>query len=71
MSVKPEIYTHCKGKQYEVIATATHSETLEEMVVYRPLEGDGALWVRPRGMWDELVEYGGKLVKRFSHEDEL
>src|SRR5699024_5317212 len=44
-----------------------HSETLEPMVVYRPLYGEGKLWVRPASMWEELVELDGKLVPRFSY----
>jgi len=65
MSIKPGKYTHFKGNQYEVIGIVIHSETLEEMVLYRPLNGDGTLWVRPMAMWDELVEHNGKLVRRF------
>ena len=68
--LKPGKYAHFKGNQYELIGTATHSETLEEMVLYRALTGDGALWVRPRAMWDELVERDGRYIKRFTHEDE-
>ena len=71
MSIKPGIYTHFKGSQYEVLGTATHSETLEEMVLYRALAGDCALWVRPRSMWDEVIERDGRQIKRFTHEDEL
>jgi len=69
MSIKPGKYTHFKGGEYEVIATAKHSETLEEMVVYRTLYGDGGIWVRPATMWDEIVEYDGRRVKRFSPTD--
>ena len=60
--VKPGKYRHFKGKEYRVIGTARHSETLEEMVVYEALYGDGGLWVRPASMWDEQVnrpEYCG------------
>ena len=71
MSIKLGNYIHFKGNKYEVIGTAKHSETLEEMVVYRALSGDGALWVRPLAMWDEVVEHNGKQVKRFTHEEEL
>ena len=70
MNIKLGKYTHFKGKQYEAIATATHSETLEEMVIYRALDGNDTLWVRPRMMWDEVVEYNGKHVKRFAYENE-
>lgn len=65
-------YRHFKGGRYEVIAIACHSETCEEMVVYRALYGDGGVWVRPLSMWEETVEYGGKKIKRFTYigEDE-
>ena len=58
-TVKPGRYRHFKGNEYEVIGTARHSETLEEMVVYRALYGDGGLWVRPAAMWTEQVERDG------------
>ena len=48
---------------------AKHSETLEEMVVYRALYGEGGIWVRPAEMWDELVNVNGKTVKRFEKID--
>ncbi len=64
--IKPGKYRHFKGNFYEVICTATHSETLEPMVVYRALYGDGGVWVRPASMWNETVEYEGKMVKRFT-----
>lgn len=64
-TVKPGRYRHFKGKEYEVLGTARHSETLEEMVVYRALYGDGGLWVRPAAMWDETVERDGGRVPRF------
>lgn len=59
-------YRHFKGKEYEVIGVAKHSETLEEMVVYRALYGEGGLWVRPASMWNEEVEKEGKTQKRFT-----
>ncbi|MBE6708956.1 MAG: DUF1653 domain-containing protein [Ruminococcaceae bacterium] len=62
-------YRHFKGNMYEVIGTATHSETLEPMVVYRALYGDGGLWVRPASMWSETVEHNGMTVERFSFVD--
>ena len=58
---------HFKGKEYEVLDFATHSETLELMVLYRPLYGEGKLWVRPASMWEEMVEADGKLVPRFTY----
>ena len=66
MVIKPGKYVHFKGNEYEVIGMATHSETLEEMVVYRALYGEGGMWVRPAAMWDEMVEHDGQLVKRFT-----
>ena len=63
--VKPGRYRHFKGKEYEVIGTATHSETLEEYAVYHALYGEGKLWIRPAAMWNELVEKDGRKVPRF------
>ena len=54
--IKPGRYRHFKGNEYQVIGMARHSETEEEMVVYRPLYGEGGLWVRPAAMWAEEVE---------------
>ncbi|HRG59020.1 MAG TPA: DUF1653 domain-containing protein [Bacteroidia bacterium] len=63
------IYKHYKGKLYEVIGIANHSETLEEMVVYRALYdgqfGKNSLWVRPLKMFTEEIEVNSKKVKRF------
>ena len=58
-------YRHYKGNDYEVIGVATHSETRESLVVYRPLYGEGALWVRPLAMFTESVVFHGKQVPRF------
>ena len=58
-------YRHYKGNDYEVIGVATHSETREAMVVYRPLYGEGALWVRSLVMFMENVTVEGKEVPRF------
>ena len=58
-------YRHFKGGIYEVVCIAKHSETLEEMVVYRALYGDGQVWVRPASMWNDNVERDGKTHKRF------
>ncbi len=63
-------YRHFKGMEYEVIAVAKHSETLEPMVVYRALYGDHDVWVRPASMWNESVERDGKTVRRFTYVDE-
>lgn len=63
-------YRHYKGNEYEVIGIARHSETEEEMVVYRKLYGDGSLWVRPLAMFMEDVLVDGNLVPRFSWSGE-
>lgn len=65
-SIKLGRYRHFKGNEYEVIAIAKHSETLEEMVVYRALYGEGGVWVRPASMWNETVERDGKIYQRFT-----
>ena len=58
MEIRPGKYRHFKGGLYEVIGMAKHSETGEEMVVYRALYGEHGLWVRPARMWNETVERG-------------
>ena len=63
-------YRHYKGKEYEVLGVATHSETLEDLVVYKAfydIEGKGkdSLWVRPKVMFEEEVEVDGVVRKRF------
>ena len=62
MEIKPGKYRHFKGNEYEVLGIGLHSETLEEMVVYRALYGDCGLWVRPAAMWNEMVEKDGKKI---------
>ena len=66
MKIEPGKYRHFKGKEYEVLYLARHSETLEQMVVYRALYGDFGIWVRPASMWNETVEHDGKSVPRFT-----
>jgi hypothetical protein len=58
-------YLHFKGKEYEVLFIAEHSETNEPLVIYKALYGKGELWVRPASMWNETVEREGKIFKRF------
>lgn len=70
MEIKKGKYRHFKGNMYEVVGVAKHSETLEEMVVYRALYGEGELWVRPASMWDETVERDGRTFKRFEYAGE-
>lgn len=66
-SIKPGRYRHFKGKEYELLGVARHSETEEELVVYRALYGDFGLWVRPVSMWNETVERDGKTFRRFTY----
>ena len=65
--IRPGRYRHFKGNEYEVIGTARHSETREELIVYRALYGDFGLWVRPVSMWNETVERDGKTYRRFTY----
>ncbi len=65
MELKKGIYKHYKGNRYELICVATHSETLEKMVVYKALYGEGEVWVRPASMWSEKVLIDGTEVPRF------
>ena len=65
MSIKLGKYRHYKGNEYLVIGVANHSETLEPMVVYKALYGEGELWVRPLSMWNETVEVDGAKFQRF------
>lgn len=60
-------YRHFKGGEYEVVGIARHSETREDMVVYRALYGEGGLWVRPASMWEETVTRDGKTFPRFTY----
>lgn len=63
-------YRHFKGKEYELLGIATHSETMEPMVVYRALYGEQGLWVRPLCMWTETVERDGYRGPRFQFVEE-
>ncbi len=53
--IRPGRYRHFKGNEYRVLGMARHSETMEPMVVYQALYGEGGLWVRPAAMWNERV----------------
>ena len=68
--IKPGRYRHFKGNEYRVIGTARHSETMEEMVVYRALYGEGGLWVRPAAMWNETVDRDSYRGPRFVYVGE-
>ena len=61
------IYRHYKGNQYEVVGFAKHSETLEEMVIYKALYGEQATWVRPLSMWNNPIQVDQKTVNRFEY----
>ena len=66
--IKAGLYRHYKGAQYQVIDTVRHSETEEELVLYRALYGAKELWVRPLAMFTEEVLVDGNLVARFAYE---
>ena len=63
--IRPGRYRHFKGREYQVIGMARHSETEEWMVVYQPLYGEGGFWVRPAAMWSEQVDRDGYSGPRF------
>ena len=67
--IKTGKYRHFKGGEYEVLCVAKHSETQEEMVVYRALYGEGETWVRPLSMWNDTVTREGKTYRRFAPVD--
>ena len=67
MELLPGKYRHFKGNEYQLIGTARHSETMEPMVVYRALYGEGGLWVRPASMWNETVDRDGYCGPRFQY----
>ena len=64
-TIRPGRYRHYKGNEYTVIGVARHSETLEELVVYRQEYGEHGLWVRPAAMFAETVDFHGQTVPRF------
>lgn len=64
------VYQHYKGNYYEVLDVARHSESLEELVVYKALYGDFGLWVRPLSMFLEEIEFNGAKIKRFQKINE-
>lgn len=67
MEIRLGRYRHYKGREYEVIGAARHSETLETLVVYKALYGNGELWVRPIGMWNDEIIKDGNTLKRFEY----
>lgn len=64
-TIPPGRYRHYKGGEYEVLGVVRHSESLEPLVLYRPLYNDSGLWVRPLSMFLEAVEHGGRVQPRF------
>jgi len=71
MDIRPGKYRHYKGQYYEVLGTATHSETEEKLVVYRALYGARGLWVRPLEMFCESVSLGAESVPRFQYVGDI
>ena len=67
MDLKPGRYRHFKGNEYQLIDVASHSETMEKMVVYKALYGEHGLWVRPATMWTEIVERDDYIGPRFQY----
>ena len=65
-TITPGIYRHYKGGRYEVVGVVRHSESLEPMVLYRPLYNESGMWVRPHAMFLEQLEHGGQLQPRFA-----
>ena len=59
-------YRHFKGNIYKVLYIAKHSETLEDIVVYQAMYGERGIWVRPKSMFEEVIERDGKLIRRFA-----
>ena len=66
MTIPRGIYRHFKGKYYELLELAKHSETGEQYVVYRALYGDRGVWIRPLTMFTETIERDGQTLQRFS-----
>ena len=70
MNIKQGKYRHYKGHEYEVIGFARHSETLEDMIIYKALYGEGGTWVRPKTMFFEKVMVSGREIPRFEYMDQ-
>lgn len=64
----PGRYRHYKGGEYEVVGVVRHSETLEPLVLYKPLYNASGLWVRPYAMFFGTVEAGGRVQPRFARQ---
>lgn len=68
--IHPGLYIHYKGNMYQVIGTAKHSETQEDLVVYFPTKSPEQLWVRPLAMFLEYIDLNGEKVQRFKKTDQ-
>lgn len=68
-AIAPGLYQHYKGPHYQVLGAARHSETLDPLVLYHPIEGDGSLWVRPWAMFTGEVTVNGRTMPRFRKID--
>ena len=68
--IKLGVYQHFKGNRYRVTGIARHSETLEELVIYQALDGEGDIWVRPVASFIGQAETEKGLVARFIYEGE-
>ncbi len=69
--IEPRRYRHYKGNYYDVVGVARHSETEQEMVVYRPRYGARDMWVRPLDMFNEMVEVDNARVPRFAFDPDV
>lgn len=70
LELRPGRYRHFKGREYQLLYMARHSETMEPMVVYQALYGERGIWVRPAHMWNEIVEREGYHGPRFTYVGE-
>lgn len=71
MPIKPGLYQHYKGQQYQVIDEVKHSESEETLILYRPMYGAKTLWVRPKEMFIESVNVDGLCIPRFEYIGEF
>ncbi len=65
IDITGQYYRHFKGNIYKVLHIAKHSETFDDIVVYQAMYGDREIWVRPRAMFEEIIERDGKSFRRF------
>lgn len=64
-------YRHYKGNYYKVLAIGKHTESQEDLVIYEALYGEHIIWCRPLNMWNEVVDFNGKKVKRFQLVEDI